>query len=122
MVLHNALVLSRVVSVPAVPLPVPAQRYFLDDFVWGDVRAGPFCAELAWAGETFFGFVCGGAAVLAGAFAVFGGARELQASVVPFLGGEVVWGGFLETLMLDWGGVLVGGLVRRGGGRGRDVR
>lgn len=42
-----------------------------------------------------------GAAVLAGAFTVFGGAAELEAAVVPLLGAEVVGFGFLETLMFD---------------------
>lgn len=118
MVLHHALMLPRVVAVPAVPLPVPAEINALDELVGLDVGAGPFCAELAGAGETFFGFVCGGAAVGACAFAVFGGGGGgFEAAVVPFLGGEVVGFGFLEALMLDWG-VLVCGI----GGGGGDVR
>lgn len=101
MVVDDALVLARVVAVPAIALTIPAELDRLDDFVGLDVGAGPLCAVLAGTRETLFGFVCGGAAVLTRAFAELCRARELKSALVPFLGGEVVGFGFLETLMLD---------------------
>lgn len=102
MVVDDALVLTRVVAVPAITLTVPAELDRLDDFVGLDVGARPLCAEPAGTREALFGLVCGGAAVFTRAFAEFCRARELKSALVPFLGGEVVGFGFLETLMLDW--------------------
>lgn len=104
MVVDDTLVLTRVVAVPAIALAVPAELDRLDDFVGLDVGAGPLCAELAGTRETFFGLVRGGAAVFARAFAELCRARELEAALVPFLGGKIVGFGFLEALMLDCGG------------------
>lgn len=100
-VVNDTLVLARVIAVPAIAFAVPAKLDRLDNFVGLDVGAGPLCAELAGARETFLGLVRGGAAVLTRAFAELCRARELQPALVPFLGGEIVGFGFLETLMLD---------------------
>lgn len=113
MVVDDALVLARVVAVPAITLAVPAELDRLDDFVGLDVRTRPLCTELARTRETLFGLVRGGAAVFTRAFAELCRARELKSALIPFLSGEVVGFGFLETLMLD---CLRGKRVRLVGG------
>lgn len=104
MVIDDTLVLACVIAVPTITLAVPTKLDRLDNFVGLDVGTGPLCAELAGTRETLFSLVRGGAAVLARALTELCRARELEAALVPFLGGEVVGFGFLKTLMLDCGG------------------
>ena len=67
-----------------------------------DVGAGVLSACLPGAGEAFFGFMRHRSAVLACAFAVFGGSgASLPASVVPFCFVEGVFGFGVVALMLE---------------------
>ena len=98
----DALVLGRVVAVPAVALGVPAEADVLHALVGGDVAPRPARALLARAAEALLGGVGHGAAVGAGALAELGRRRpRAGAAVVPLGGRERVVGLALQPLVLE---------------------